>query len=68
LLEVVEQQCPKSTEAHLSVMQADAAGEAGFLAAELRSRMNLTSIPIYELPPAIVTHGGPGVLAIGFFV
>jgi DegV family protein with EDD domain len=68
LLEVVEEQCPKSTEAHLSVMQADAAGEAGFLAAELRSRMNLTSIPIYELPPAIVTHGGPGVLAIGFFV
>jgi DegV family protein with EDD domain len=68
LLEVVEEQCPKSSEAHLSVMHADAAGEAGFLAAELRSRMNLTSIPIYELPPAIVTHGGPGVLAIGFFV
>jgi DegV family protein with EDD domain len=68
LLEVVEEQCPKSTEAHLSVMHADAAGEAGFLAAELRSRMNLASIPIYELPPAIVTHGGPGVLAIGFFV
>jgi fatty acid-binding protein DegV len=36
--------------------------------AELRSRMNLVSIPIYELPPAIVTHGGPGALAVGFFV
>jgi DegV family protein with EDD domain len=67
LLEIVEEQCPKSAEAHLSVMQADAAGEAGYLAAELRTRMNVASIPIYELPPAIVTHGGPGALAIGFF-
>jgi fatty acid-binding protein DegV len=24
-------------------------------------------VPIYELPPAIVVHGGPGVLAVGFF-
>jgi DegV family protein with EDD domain len=68
LLEIVEEQCPKSTDAHLSVMQGDAVGEAGFLVAELRSRMNLVSIPIYELPPAIVTHGGPGALAVGFFV
>jgi DegV family protein with EDD domain len=67
LLEIVEEQCPKIADAHLSVMQADAAGEGGYLAAELRSRMNVAAIPIYELPPAIVTHGGPGVLAIGFF-
>ena len=68
LLEIIEEQCPKSTEAHLCVMQADAMEEAEALAAELRSRMNLISIPIYELPPAIVVHGGPGVLGIGFFV
>lgn len=68
LLEIVEDQCPKSPEAHLSVMQADAMEEASALAAELKTRMNLTSIPIYELPPAIVVHGGPGVLAVGFFV
>ena len=68
LLEIVEEQCPKSAEAHLTVMQADASPEADSLTAELMSRLNLASIPIYELPPAIVTHGGPGVLAIGFFV
>jgi DegV family protein with EDD domain len=68
LLEIVEEQCPKSAEAHLTVMQADATLEADTLAAELMARMKLASIPIYELPPAIVTHGGPGVLAIGFFV
>jgi DegV family protein with EDD domain len=68
LLEVVEQLCPKVPEAHICVMQADAAREGAALADDLRSRIHLTEIPIYELPPAIVTHGGPGVLAIGFFV
>jgi DegV family protein with EDD domain len=68
LLEIVEEQCPKGPEAHLCVMQADAMEEADGLASDLRSRMQLTSIPIYELPPAIVVHGGPGVLGIGFFV
>ena len=68
LLEIVERQCPKGPDSHLCVMQAGAAQEADLLAADLRARMNLTHIPIYELPPAIVTHGGPGVLGIGFFV
>jgi len=66
LVEIVEEQCPKNVEARLCVMQADALEEAEALAADLRSRMNLASIPIYELPPAIVVHGGPGVLAVGF--
>ncbi|MGB8214222.1 MAG: DegV family protein [Anaerolineales bacterium] len=68
LLEIVDEQCPKSPQAHLSVMQADAIQEAEGLAANLRSRTHLSDIPIYELPPAIVTHGGPGVMGIGFFV
>jgi DegV family protein with EDD domain len=68
LVEIVMEHCPKSQEAHLCVMQADAMDEAEALAADLRSRMNLITVPIYELPPAIVVHGGPGVLAIGFFV
>jgi len=67
LLEVVQEKCPKDSQAHLCVMQADAPQEAISLAAELKAKMNLTDIPIYEMPPAIVTHGGPGILAIGFF-
>jgi DegV family protein with EDD domain len=67
LLEVVEENCPKGAEAHLCVMQADALQEAEALAAELSTRMDVAGIPIYEMPPAIVTHGGPGILAIGFF-
>jgi DegV family protein with EDD domain len=68
LLEIVEDQCPASPESHLCVMQADAMPEAEELVAELKSRLKLTFIPIYELPPAIVVHGGPGILAVGFFV
>ncbi len=68
LVEIVEEQCPKNSGAHLCVMQADAKDEAGLLAADLRSRMNLKDVPVYELPPAIIVHGGPGVMAVGFFV
>ena len=68
LVEIVEEQSPRGPEAHLCVMQADAPTQAKTLAADLRSRMNLPHIPIYELPPAIVVHGGPGIMAVGFFV
>ena len=67
-LGIIEEQCPKNADSHLCVMQADAIQEAEALASELRTKMDLKTIPIYELPPAIVTHGGPGVLGIGFFV
>jgi DegV family protein with EDD domain len=68
LVEIVEEQCPKSDDAHLCVMHAEALEEAQALAADLGSRMNLSSIPIYELPPAIVVHAGPKAMAVGFFV
>ena len=67
LIEIVKEQCPKSADAHLCVMQADAETEARELAASLRSELGGGEIPIYELPPAIVVHAGPGTLAVGFF-
>lgn len=67
LLEVVQEECPREESAYLCVLQADAPLEAEALAADLRAQMNLTHIPIYELPPAIVVHGGPGVMGVGFF-
>lgn len=68
LREIVAQECPRSPEAHLCVMQVDAEKEAQALADDLAAQMGLTNVPIYELPPAIVVHVGPGVLATGFFV
>ena len=68
LVEIIEEQCPRNDAANLCVMQADAMEEAQALVETLRPMFNMMQIPIYELPPAIVVHGGPGVMAIGFFV
>jgi DegV family protein with EDD domain len=67
LVEIVEEQCPKGPDGYLCVMQAEALEAAQELAADLRSRMSVVEVPIYELPPAIVVHAGPGALAVGFF-
>jgi DegV family protein with EDD domain len=67
LVEIVETQCPKSEAAHLGVLQVAAEEEALALAAELRGRMCLPDVPIFQLPPAIVVHGGPGTMGVGFF-
>jgi DegV family protein with EDD domain len=68
LAEIVKEQCPKTDEAYLCVMQADALDEAREFASRLQSEMGCGEIPIYELPPAIVVHAGPGALAVGFFI
>jgi DegV family protein with EDD domain len=67
LVEIVESQCPKSAESHLSVLQVAAEDEARDLAADLKSRMDLPEVSVYELPPAIVVHSGPGAMGVGFF-
>lgn len=68
LAEIVEEQCPKATQSYLSVLQAAADDEARDLAECLKSRMSIPEVPIYELPPAIVVHGGPKAMGVGFFV
>jgi DegV family protein with EDD domain len=68
LREIVAEQCPRGPQGHLCVMQVDAEAEAQALADTLAAQMGLSEVPIYLLPPAIVVHVGPGVLATGFFV
>jgi fatty acid kinase fatty acid binding subunit len=68
LADLVESQCPKSEAAHLSVLQVAALDEARDLADKLKVRMGVSDVPIFELPPAIVVHGGPGAMGVGFFV
>lgn len=68
LVEVVGETCPGGAESHLCVIQAAAEKEAESLVQELKARVNVAHIPIYELPPAIVVHAGPGALGVGFFV
>lgn len=67
LVEVATEQCPGGDEAYLSVLQVAAEKEAEALVQELKSKIHVAHIPIYELPPAIVVHSGPGALGVGFF-
>jgi DegV family protein with EDD domain len=68
LRELVLEECPRHAESYLCIMHADAEAEARALATDFAAELGLAEVPIYELPPAIVTHGGPGILATGFFV
>jgi DegV family protein with EDD domain len=68
LVEIVESQCPKTESAHLAVLQVAAEDEAADLASRLKSSMGIADVPIYQLPPAIVVHGGPRTMGVGFFV
>ncbi|RPJ28120.1 MAG: DegV family protein [Chloroflexi bacterium] len=68
LIEVVTESCKGGEEAHLCVIQAEAEQEAQALADELKSKVPVSEIPIYELPPAIVVHAGPKTMGAGFFV
>jgi DegV family protein with EDD domain len=68
LVEIVEEQCPRTMDARLSVLQVAAEGEARTLAADLKFRLGLQEVPIFELPPAITVHAGPKAMGVGFFV
>jgi DegV family protein with EDD domain len=67
LKELVYTQAPRDGTAHLSVMHAAVPDLGKSLADEICQEFGLDSIPILDVPPAIVTHGGPGILAIAFF-
>lgn len=68
LAEVVAEECPGNAESYLSVMQVEAENEAAQFVETLKSSVTVPKIPIYELPPAIVVHGGPKSMGVGFFV
>jgi DegV family protein with EDD domain len=67
LVELVKDQAAKNGEAYISVMHAAVPDLAVQFTARLRQELNINFIPIMDVPPAIVTHGGPGILAAAFF-
>ena len=67
LKELVAGECPTGEGSYLCIMQADAVDTARELAEGFKQSMGIKEVPIYELPPAIVVHGGPGTLAVGFY-
>lgn len=68
LIEVVAESCKGGDDAHLCMLQVEAEQEAQSMVTELKSRVFVSDIPVYELPPAIVVHAGPKAMGVGFFI
>ena len=68
LVETVAESCRGEDGAYLCVLQVAAEQEAQVLAEQLKSRVPVSNIPIYELPPAIIVHAGPRAMGMGFFI
>jgi fatty acid-binding protein DegV len=67
LIGIVKERIPKQNQPHLSIMHAGIPAQAEEFARDLANRLSISEIPIYEVPPAIITHGGPGILGVAFF-
>ncbi|MEO8358115.1 MAG: DegV family protein [Chloroflexota bacterium] len=68
LVEVVTEQCKGGDGSHLCALQVAAETEAQSLVTELKSKVAVSNIAVYKLPPAIVVHAGPKAMGVGFFV
>lgn len=68
IVELIKAECPPSQEAHLSILEADAMQDAEALKKEFTESLKIHSIEIADLPPAIIVHAGPGVVAASFFL
>jgi DegV family protein with EDD domain len=64
---VVEQIAPGES-GYPTVLHAAADNEAAELRAFFQHELGVADIPVQRVPPAVVTHGGPGILGVGFFV
>lgn len=67
LVELVKSQAARNSEAYISVMHAAVPELAREFADILCNEFKIDDVPILDVPPAIVTHGGPGILAAAFF-
>jgi len=67
LQQLVIEQIAQGGRGYLSVMHASADAQADELLGYFREALGITSIPVQVVPPAVVTHGGPGILGVGFF-
>ena len=67
VVELVKSQAARNGDAYISIMHAAVPELAREFAITLCNEFSLNNIPILDVPPAIVTHGGPGILAAAFF-
>jgi DegV family protein with EDD domain len=68
LIEIVCDQIDHTGQGFLTVMHAGIPEEGQRLAQELSAAIGQADVPVTNVPPAITIHGGPGMLAVAFFV
>jgi len=69
IIEIVANECPKSADGHLCISHKGALDEdIAFLVENFKKNQGITDVPVYNLPPAILTHAGPGAIAVSFIV
>ena len=68
LKELVLAECKESGCSMFSIQHGAAPEAAEDLASEFKKLLNLDEVLIYYLPPAFLTHSGPGVLGVSYFV
>jgi DegV family protein with EDD domain len=66
LIALVEARCRPGDGSHLAVMHAGVPEQGAELARELGGRLQVSDVRVSDVPPAIVTHAGPGLLAVAF--
>lgn len=64
---LVLEPCPKGKQAAITISHCGGQVRAEQLARELEQDLEIDNIPVYLVPPAIVVHGGPGVISVSFF-
>jgi len=67
LKELILEDCPHGEGSYITVSHCGGEENARQLASELETALNVQNIPVYEVPPAIVVHCGPGIIEVSFF-
>lgn len=67
LRELVIAKYPDDVDAMLTISHIEADDVAAELTAFFKDKLHISSIPTYQVPPAIAVHAGPKVISVSFF-
>lgn len=68
LKDIAVKECKEKGCSKFSVQHGAARKEAEILVEDFKKLLGIEDIDIFELPPAFLTHSGPGVLGVSYFV
>lgn len=68
ILQLANDEAPRDRDPRFSVMHAAAPDVAAQMVGQLRAEFGGVEVMVMDLVPAIVTHAGPGAIALGYFV